>query len=130
MTLLPPIQEQTGRMELSPVPPGTRTLLIADDDQGVRDSLSILFRDEYNLLLADTGAAALDLVRQEIVDVAILDIRMPGLSGIDTLRELKKIEPTIEVIMLTAFEAIDTARQALRLGACDYLSKPCDVETI
>jgi signal transduction histidine kinase len=64
------------------------------------------------------------------IDAAVLDIRMGGMSGIDVLNRLKQIDPSIEVIMLTAFETIETARQALRLGACDYLNKPFDISTI
>ena len=61
------------------------------------------------------------------IDVVICDIRMPGMSGIEALAQLKAIDPAIEVIMLTAYETLETAREALRLGACDYLSKPYDV---
>ncbi len=130
MTSIPPLQGHESGFDLAPANPAARTLLIVDDDASVREALSFLFRGEYNLLSAENGSAAIELVRRHIIDVAILDIRMPGLSGIETLGELKKIEPTIEVIILTAYEAIDTARQALRLGACDYLSKPFEVETM
>ena len=64
------------------------------------------------------------------MDVAILDIRMVGMSGIDLLEQLKLVDPQIEVIMLTAYETIDTARKALKHGACDYLTKPFDLETM
>lgn len=115
--------------ELAPNTSGVgRTLLIVDDDEGVREALSILFRDGCDVLIADNGKRAIEIASQREIDVVILDIRMPGLSGIDTLRRLKEIDPSVEVIMLTAHETLETARDALRSGACDYLSKPYSVE--
>ena len=107
-----------------------RTLLIVDDEEGPRQSLRIVFKDDYNILLADGGAKAIELAKQHPVDAAVLDIRMSGMSGVELLGKLKEIDPTIEVIMLTAYETIETARQALRLGACDYLTKPFDISTM
>jgi signal transduction histidine kinase len=106
------------------------TLLVCDDEEGPRQSLRILFKDEYNILLAESGAKAVELARTNLVDAVVCDIRMAGLSGIDVLNQLKQIDPAIEVIMLTAFETVETARQALRLGACDYLNKPFDISTV
>src|SRR5438552_3979811 len=107
-----------------------RTLLIVDDEEGPRQSLRIVFKDDYNILLADSGNMAIELAKQHSVDAAVLDIRMSGMSGVELLGKLKEIDPTIEVIMLTAYETIETARQALRLGACDYLTKPFDISTM
>ena len=78
----------------------------------------------------ENGDKAIEFARNNLVHVVFLDIRMAGRSGIEVLRSLKEIDPHIEVIMLTAYETIETARQALRLGACDYLSKPFDLATI
>lgn len=114
----------------APRAPEKRNLLICDDEEGPRQSLRIIFKDEYNIFLAENGQRALEIARQNPIDVAVLDIRMPGLSGIETLERLKEIDPDIQVIMLTAFETIETARQALRLGACDYLNKPFDIATV
>jgi signal transduction histidine kinase len=110
--------------------PRKRTLLIVDDEVGPRHSLKVVFSKEYNLLLAENGEQAIELARENKIDAAILDIRMVGMSGIETLQQLKKVEPGMEVIMLTAYESIDTVRQALRLGACDYLNKPFDIPAI
>src|SRR5947207_2313442 len=107
-----------------------RTLLIVDDEEGPRQSLRIVFKDEYNILLADSGTMAIEMAKQHSVDAAVLDIRMSGMSGVELLGKLKEIDPAIEVIMLTAYETIETARQALRLGACDYLTKPFDISTM
>ena len=109
---------------------GKRNLLVCDDEEGPRQSLRIVFKETYNVLLADTGQRAIELAEAHPIDAAVLDIRMGGMSGIDVLNRLKQIDPAIEVIMLTAFETIETARQALRLGACDYLNKPFDISTI
>src|SRR5437870_4582852 len=92
-------------------------LLIVDDEEGPRQSLRIIFKDEYDVLLAENGQVALELAGQRQVDAAILDIRMPGMSGIEVLMRLKEQNPAIEVIMLTAYETVETARQALRYGA-------------
>jgi signal transduction histidine kinase len=106
------------------------TLLIVDDEEGPRQSLRVVFKDDYSLLLASNGLDALELARQHKINAAVLDIRMTGMSGTEVLEQLKVIQPSIEVIMLTAYETVDTIRQALRLGACDYLNKPFDVATM
>jgi signal transduction histidine kinase len=106
------------------------TLLIVDDEEGPRQSLRVVFKDEYDLLLASNGPDAIEYARTNRIHAAVLDIRMTGMSGTEVLEKLKAIQPTIEVIMLTAYETVDTVRQALRLGACDYLNKPFDVATI
>jgi signal transduction histidine kinase len=106
------------------------TLLIVDDEEGPRHSLRLVFKQEFNVLAVENGDLALAYAKTHPVQLAILDIRMAGKTGIDVLRGLKAIDPHIEIIMLTAYETIETARQALRLGACDYLSKPFDLSTI
>src|SRR3984957_20373371 len=106
------------------------TLLIVDDEEGPRQSLRVVFKDDYHLLLASNGHEALELARKNKINAAVLDIRMTGMSGTEVLEKIKLIQPTIEVIMLTAYETVDTIRQALRLGACDYLNKPFDVATV
>lgn len=105
-------------------------LLIADDEEGPRESLRIIFKEEYNVLLAANGPAAIRLAQENHVDVAVVDIRMGGMSGIEVLERLKYVDPGIEVVMMTAFETTDTMRQALRLRACDYINKPFDVSTM
>lgn len=110
--------------------PERPTLLVVDDEEGPRQSLRVVFKDEYNVLLASDGEAALELARSRPVDVAILDIRMAGMNGIEVLEKLKQIDPAIEVVMMTAFETADTIRQALRLQACDYITKPFDLATM
>jgi signal transduction histidine kinase len=98
-----------------------------DDETGPRESLRIVFKDQYNVVTASCGRDGVKYAASNPVDVAILDIRMPDMSGTDVLRELKLIDPRTEIIMLTGYETIDTARAAVRYGAADYLNKPFDV---
>lgn len=105
-------------------------LLVVDDEEGPRQSIRMVFRHEYNIHLAHSGERALEIASETPIDIAVVDIRMSGISGIEVLHGLKKIDAATEVIMLTAYETIETARQALRLGARDYIGKPFDVETL
>ena len=109
---------------------GKPVLLIVDDEEGPRTSLKVVFKNDYEVLLASNGTDAVKLARNHKVDVAVLDILMHGMSGVDVLRELKQIDEDIEVIMLTAYETLETARQALRLGAREYLNKPFDIAAL
>src|SRR5450432_2855555 len=117
-------------LEATPLPKRRGTLLIVDDEDGPRQSLRVIFKDDYDLLMAEDGPTAIDLAQKNDIDVAVLDIRMAGMSGIEVLERLKYVNPQIEAIMMTAFETTDTIRQALRLRACDYINKPFDLATM
>ena len=106
------------------------TLLVVDDEETVRQSLRVIFKDDYHVLMAGDGATAIELAQKTKVDVAILDVKMAVMSGIEVLERLKFVDPSIEVVMLTAYETTDLMRQALRLRACDYITKPFDVSTM
>ena len=106
------------------------TLLIVDDEEGPRQSLRAIFKDEYQVLLAADSPAAIALAQENKIDVAVLDIRLGGMSGIEVLERLKCVTPSIDVVMMTAFETAETLRQALRLHACDYFAKPFDISTM
>jgi len=106
-------------------------ILVVDDERSMRELLAIVLRREgYEVLLAENGRAAIDLLEREPVDLLISDIKMPDLSGVDVLRAAKKIDQDILGIMITAFASTDTAVEAMRLGACDYLSKPFDIDLL
>ncbi len=122
-----PLENET---EPIAVPKRRGTLLIVDDEDGPRQSLRVIFKDDYDLLMAEDGPSAIELAQKNEIDVAVLDIRMAGMSGIEVLERLKYVNPNIEAIMMTAFETTDTIRQALRLRACDYINKPFDITTI
>ncbi|MEI6085481.1 MAG: response regulator [Verrucomicrobiota bacterium] len=103
------------------------TLLICDDEAGPRESLRIVFKSRYNCAVATCGREGIEYAKNHRVDAAILDIKMPDISGIEVLRALKEIDPDIECVMLTGYETVETARAAVRYGAADYLNKPFDV---
>jgi two-component system response regulator PilR (NtrC family) len=99
-------------------------VLVVDDERSMRELLSIVLkRDGHEVLSADDGGRAIELLKKQRVDVLITDIRMPQMSGVDVLREAKKIDPDIISIVMTAFASTDTAVEALRLGAADYVHK-------
>jgi len=116
--------------EVPPPPRRKGTMLVVDDEEGPRQSLRVIFKDDYDILMASDGASAIELAQKNKIDVAVCDIRMSGMSGIEVLERLKYVDPSIEVIMMTAFETTDTMRQALRLRACDYINKPFDISTM
>ncbi|MEO7274997.1 MAG: response regulator, partial [Vicinamibacterales bacterium] len=102
----------------------TARVLVVDDERSMRELLAIVLkRDGYDVLLAENGRAALELLRRQRVDVLITDIRMPGMNGVDMLREAKRIDPELTSIVMTAFTSTETAVEALRLGAADYVHK-------
>src|SRR5437588_435864 len=101
-------------------------ILVIDDEMGPRESLRMLLKPNYRVHTADTVEAGLRILREKKPDAVISDIRMPGTSGIEGLRKIREIDPHVAVIMLTGFGALETAKEALRLGANDYISKPFD----
>ncbi len=104
-------------------------LLVVDDEGGPRQSLQVIFKDEYDLFFAEDGPTAIKLVQKNDIDVVMTRIRMPGMSGLEVLERLKILKPSIEVIMMSGYEN-DCIRESLRLGACDYINLPFDIETI
>jgi signal transduction histidine kinase len=119
-----------SELEPPPAVAAKPVLLVVDDEEGPRQSLRIVFKNDYQVLLASNGPDALEIVRNHAVDVVVCDIMMFGMSGVEVLKGIKEIDPSIEVVMLTAFETIETARQALRHGAIDYLNKPFDIPSM
>lgn len=105
-------------------------VLVVDDENGPRQALRMLLKPEYEVVLASGPDAALRTLRQCAVDLVITDIRMPGATGIDLLREIKRDWPDIEVIILTGYGQLDTAMSAIDLGAFAYVEKPFDAEVI
>ena len=102
----------------------TARVLVVDDERSMRELLAIVLkRDGYEVLVAENGRTALDLLRRERVDILITDIRMPEMNGVDLLREAKRIDPEVTSIVMTAFASTETAVEALRLGAADYVNK-------
>lgn len=107
--------------------PALPVLLIVDDDEGVRASTRVIFRDSFKVVEAPDGARGLDMIASLPVDVVILDLNMPGLSGIETLESIKRQDPWVEVIILTGLATLESARQAVQFGAFAYLNKPFEM---
>lgn len=106
-------------------------ILVVDDEQSLRDFLAIMLKKEgHEVVTAENGEDALKAVQAEIFDLVITDIKMPGLDGIGLLRMIKEISTDTIVIMITAFGTTETAVEALKLGAYDYISKPFKVDEI
>lgn len=108
------------------------TLLLVDDEVPFVETMSKrLAKRNLTVLNAFSGQEALDVLNKEKkIDIVILDVKMPGMDGIETLREIKKGYPLVEVIMLTGHATVENAIEGMKLGAFDYLMKPCDMEQL
>lgn len=106
-------------------------LLIVDDEQSMRQLLTLFFkRAGYTTRAAQNGGEALELLRREPAEIVISDVKMPDMDGISLLRSIREIAPDAGVIMMTAFATIDSAREAFKLGADDFVQKPFDMEEL
>ncbi|RLA95000.1 MAG: sigma-54-dependent Fis family transcriptional regulator, partial [Deltaproteobacteria bacterium] len=113
-----------GQMDSRPV------ILVVDDDLGARESLGIILEDEYEVLKAESGERALEILGEQAVNVVLLDVKMPGLDGIETLKRIKEKDESVEVIMVSGLNILKKAVDAIKLGAYDYILKPFDPEEI
>ena len=106
-------------------------ILIADDEEGIRESLNLILGDHYDLEFARDGEETLaKLTNGSVFGVALLDIKMPKLDGMEVLRRLRGTGNTTPILMLTAYQSVELAKEAVRLGAMDYLPKPFEREQI
>ncbi len=105
---------------------GKNSVLIVDDETGPREALRMILKNRCEVVTAVDGEHALGFIDKMDFDVMIIDIRMPGMDGLQLLREVKDRKPDIEVIIMTAYASVGTAKGALRYGALDYLIKPFD----
>jgi two-component system response regulator PilR (NtrC family) len=106
-------------------------ILVVDDEQSMRDFLSIMLKKEgYDVVAAENGSGALKAIQAEIFDLVITDVKMSGVDGIEVLRTIKEVSPETVVIMITAFATAETAVEAMKLGAYDYITKPFKVDEI
>jgi DNA-binding NtrC family response regulator len=107
-------------------------ILLVDDEEGFVTALAKrLGARDMKVLSAHSGEEGLAKLDQDpAVDVVLLDVKMPGMDGIETLREIKRAHPTVEVIMLTGHGTVESAIDGMKLGAFDYLMKPCDLEEL
>ncbi|HHO49664.1 MAG TPA: sigma-54-dependent Fis family transcriptional regulator, partial [Deltaproteobacteria bacterium] len=101
------------------------TILVVDDDEANRVTMErILKRERYRVVHAQSGREAMQLLRTERVDLILTDLKMPGMSGIDLLKAARKIDPDLEVVVMTAYGTVETAVEAMKEGAYDFVSKP------
>jgi two-component system, NtrC family, response regulator AtoC len=107
-----------------------KTILICDDDQGMRDTIAAILKRDYHVLTVASGEAALGLLKQEDVDLILLDVRLPGISGFDVLRIVKENYNLIECIMISAINEVETAVQAMKHGAYHYITKDFDYDEL
>ncbi len=108
----------------------TKTVLICDDDQGMRDTLTAILKRDYRVVTVSSGEAALALLKNEDVDLILLDVRLPGISGFDVLRIVKENYSLIECIMISAINEVETAVQAMKHGAYHYITKNFDYDEL
>ncbi|MCX7705595.1 MAG: sigma-54 dependent transcriptional regulator [bacterium] len=107
-----------------------KRILVIDDEKSVQESLKIVLSGDYKVITAFSGKDGMELLLNDDINMVFLDILLPDMDGLNILQEIKKINPDIPVVMLTAVSKISTAVEAMKLGAHDYLTKPFDVEEI
>ena len=106
-------------------------VLFVDDERDFLETLMKRMRKRgVNVAGVGSGEEALDYLKNQAAEVVVLDVKMPGIGGINTLKEIKKIDPLMEVIMLTGHASIDAAIEGIGLGAFDYLMKPADFDEL
>src|ERR1700682_658098 len=114
-----------GKMSQKP-----KTVLIVDDDEGMRDTLTAILKRDYRVLRVMSGEAALPVLNRENVDLVLLDVRLPGISGFEVLRIVKENYSLVEGIMISAINDIETAVQAMKHGAYHYVTKDFDYDQL
>jgi DNA-binding NtrC family response regulator len=107
-----------------------KMMLVDDEERFLSTTQKLLSRKGYDVLTAVSGAEALEKMRTHNVHVVILDVKMPGMDGITTLKQIKRLFPMVEVIMLTGHATAESAVEGLKSGATDYLMKPTDVDIL
>ena len=102
------------------------SILIVEDEEGIRESYKLILENQYDLTFARNGIEALNLLEKQSFAAALLDIKMPLLNGLETLKKIHHLYPKLKVIMVTGYQSVETAREATKHGAFDYLIKPFD----
>jgi DNA-binding NtrC family response regulator len=108
-----------------------RTILVVDDEPEVlRLFKRLLSTEDAKVLLTQSGAEAVKIARQTRLDLVILDVKLPDVSGMEVLKRIRRIDPGVPVIMVTSYGSVETVRASMKLGAFDYLTKPFDNQEI
>ena len=114
-------------MSSKPVKP---TVLVCDDEEGIRESFKLILSDDYQLKFVNNGVQALELLKTFTPDAMLLDIKMPKINGIEVLKQIKKLKPKLPVIIVTGYQSVETAQEAIKNGAADYIPKPFESKQI
>jgi DNA-binding NtrC family response regulator len=109
---------------------GSKILLVDDEVVFTTNMSKLLTNRGYKVTAANSGDAAIQALEKENFDVVVLDLKMPGMDGLTTLKEIKKLGLFTETLILTGHGSIDTALEAIKLGAYDYLTKPCEIDDL
>jgi DNA-binding NtrC family response regulator len=107
-----------------------KIMLVDDEERFLTTTRKVLSRKGYDILIAASGSEALEKLASQQIHVVILDVKMSGMDGIATLKEIKRLFPLVEVIMLTGHGTVESAVEGLKSGATDYLTKPADVKDL
>ena len=110
--------------------PGSRILLVDDETIFTKNMAKLLKFRGYEVTAVNSGDAAIRELEQNHFDVTVLDLKMPGMDGITTLKEIQKLGLFTETLILTGHGSIDSALEAMKLGAYDYLTKPCEIDEL
>jgi len=108
--------------------PKSKTVLVVDDDEGMRDTLTAILKRSYRVLTAETGEKGLAVIKREDVDLMLLDVRLPGISGLDLLSIVRENFSLVEVIMVSALSEVEVAVAAMKQGAYHYITKEFDYD--
>ena len=107
-----------------------KTILVVDDDEGMRDTLSAILRGDYDIRLAATGEEGLSVLKRADINLMLLDVRMPGMSGLEVLKVVRDHYSEVEVIMVSALNEVEVAVQAMKDGAYHYITKEFDYDSL
>lgn len=108
-----------------------KKILIVDDQYGIRVLLNeVLEKEGYEVFQAPNGSTALEIVKQQKLDLVLLDMKIPGMDGLEILRNIRTVEPDLKVIMMTAYGELDLIKEAMNLGALTHFTKPFDIDEL
>ena len=109
----------------------TKKVLICDDEEGIRESLKLILSDFYNLTVTTSGQQCLEMIDKDpTIGIVLIDIKMPRVSGLDILKEIKKKRKDLNVVMVTGYKSVETAAEATKAGASGYIVKPFKADDI